>query len=643
MLHFYKTVFVCLLSILLLSACNRSSSQLELALKSAASNRAELEKVLLHYSSPQDSLKRKAAEFLIQNMPGKYTLKGELLDKYLAAYPLTEKGHLFEDSLSEVLGPLTAENCTADFDLKTITSDFLIQHIDASFHQWQSAPWRNEVSFANFCEYVLPYRSRVETLELWRKPVREMFAAVIDSIEKTHPSALDACRAMVIEMKKRDWTDDEPPIYPKPTILVKAKNGSCFNQADYVSFVCRSAGLPVGEDYIPQFASANTRHVVNFVMDMHGKAQRFDPPDMRPGDSVTFTETCGKIYRRTFSIQPHALVLKDMKLEDIPLIMQDPCLLDVTSEYFRTSTVSVQLATPAFDTQYAYLATFNNSEWVPVCAAKRTKTNKAIFPKMGNNIVYLPVFYKAHQVHPAGSPFLLTKDGKIRFFKTDTKRKIDVTLNRKFRYSLRTKRNFGRMTHGQFQVANKADFSNARTIYTIAEAPVNVHNEVKITVNAPYRYVRYVSSLDTSYCNVAELEFYNAEGKKLSGKVMGMSEKGLKDKKKLTNVFDGDVLTYFDSAPSVSGWVGLDLGKKEKISKLVFSPRNDGNYVMKGELYELFYFQNRQFVSLGSQTAKDYKLDYKNVPANGLYLLRDRTKGVEERIFSYENGKQVWW
>jgi hypothetical protein len=40
----------------------------------AGDNRLELEKVLKHYSkNPEDSLKLRAAEFLIVNMPGKYS------------------------------------------------------------------------------------------------------------------------------------------------------------------------------------------------------------------------------------------------------------------------------------------------------------------------------------------------------------------------------------------------------------------------------------------------------------------------------------------------------------------------------------------------------------------------------------------
>lgn len=36
-------------------------------------------------------------------------------------------------------------------------------------------------------------------------------------------------------------------------------------------------------------------------------------------------------------------------------------------------------------------------------------------------------------------------------------------------------------------------------------------------------------------------------------------------------------------------------------------------------------------------------LKYDNVPAQALFRLHNRTKGSEERIFTYEDGKQIWW
>ena len=58
-------LFLCLL---LLSCHQPYNSRLQDALCLADSNRAELEKVLLRYSS-EDSLKYRAAVFLIENMP----------------------------------------------------------------------------------------------------------------------------------------------------------------------------------------------------------------------------------------------------------------------------------------------------------------------------------------------------------------------------------------------------------------------------------------------------------------------------------------------------------------------------------------------------------------------------------------------
>jgi hypothetical protein len=48
---------------------------------------------------------------------------------------------------------------------------------------------------------------------------------------------------------------------------------------------------------------------------------------------------------------------------------------------------------------------------------------------------------------------------------------------------------------------------------------------------------------------------------------------------------------------------------------------------------------------LGRQVGsrKTQELVYHNVPSGALLLLRNLTKGKEERIFTYENGEQVWW
>ena len=66
------------------------------------------------------------------------------------------------------------------------------------------------------------------------------------------------------------------------------------------------------------------------------------------------------------------------------------------------------------------------------------------------------------------------------------------------------------------------------------------------------------------------------------------------------------------------------------------------NMIKQGDEYELFYY-DMAWKSLGKKIATTDSLVFENVPSNALLWLRNHTGGMEERPFTYENGKQVWW
>lgn len=71
---------------------NEPLTSLELALKAAGENREELEKVLNYYRiNPSDSLKYKAACFLIENMPSYKFSNSEQLESYKSYYSWLKK------------------------------------------------------------------------------------------------------------------------------------------------------------------------------------------------------------------------------------------------------------------------------------------------------------------------------------------------------------------------------------------------------------------------------------------------------------------------------------------------------------------------------------------------------------------------
>ena len=107
--------------------------------------------------------------------------------------------------------------------------------------------------------------------------------------------------------------------------------------------------------------------------------------------------------------------------------------------------------------------------------------------------------------------------------------------------------------------------------------------------------------------------------------------------------FDGDLLTFFDAPVSSEAWTGMDFGKPVDIGRFVFTGRGDGNSIDIGDWYELLYWKEGGWHSAGKRKAETVHLLYEDMPRGALYWLRDLSKGKEERIFSYEDGKQVWW
>ncbi|MCF2688188.1 hypothetical protein I6E64_03790, partial [Bacteroides fragilis] len=110
---------------------------------------------------------------------------------------------------------------------------------------------------------------------------------------------------------------------------------------------------------------------------------------------------------------------------------------------------------------------------------------------------------------------------------------------------------------------------------------------------------------------------------------------------KLEYVTDGNILTYFQ-ARDTSSYLAYDLGESMPIERIVFSPRNDDNYIWPGDNYELFYQDGiNGWKSLGRKVATERKIEFL-VPQNALLWLRNCTKGREEQVFIYKNGRQTF-
>jgi len=655
--------FFTILVLLMIFSCNNNSKKIDEVLKLAKTNRSELEKVINHYKEIGDKEKLKATYFLIENMEGKYSLEGKVLDKYFKIYEdilkaygsgiknlevLDSIAHVKLDSLEVYYGPVKDENLEDKPDLANIKADFLIENIDLAIEVWRTKPWAKHVNFKQFCEYILPYRVYSEPLQNWRSYLKNEYDIFGDSLKnEADPKEITK---KVCAYIYRDWKHldqfDRCAYFPGVKDIDHYKAGICEHQYLLVTAVLRSLGIPCSIDFTPHWKSWPGKHSWMALLDTTGQMVAFNPGDPAYDKFYQHVVPIGKgattkVFRKTYSIQKSSL--PEMNVEDnyIPDEFDNRFIYDVTKEYTYPQ-VNIELKVDKkLDGKIIYLTVFNYGLNREPAAWTKVKNNKADFGPLGFPAVYVPVYYQNNKEYPAGDLVIIDeKRNYVRPTAIDTAKKQTVKLTRKYPLNGAMWAFCRDLIGGKFQAADNPGFKKAIDLYTIRDT-IDYFFEIPVTDPTAYRYVRFIAAKN-GQLNLSEMEFYSQNEKlaefKLSGKIIG---KGKIIKGSYQNVFDCNSSTSFSS--DSGSWIGLDLGKPRKISKIRYLPRNDMNHIEIGDIYELFYWYNNAWQSLGRKIADKNYIEYHNVPKEALLLLKDISKGKEERIFMYKNNNPVWW
>lgn len=603
--------------------------------------------VLAHYKAEKNPLKEKAAKFLLDNLKDRHSIEGERYGKYSDTI---RRYYQNNDTLYRKL--ITVRNASLKDsivkDITILTPAYLIDNIDRAFESWEKAGWKDQISFSDFCEYILPYRIGDEPLESWREKITQdtIFKITGDTIF----SFTDLRTAATYFSKEHSKTkkyfkiysgDNSANIPDLPySILNLLTTGTCSNLTQISLLACRAAAIPIANDFTPHWANAKSGHDWSVLITKSGSIPFNFPVNDSLGNYRGEDRTPSKVYRNTFSENTESHLKQRGYCKFLPEVLNNPRLIDVTDLYMQTNDIALPVLFSSGKNDFAYLSVSDRQNWVPV-AWGTLRNGFANFSKVGRNSVFLPVVASFSEIRAFNYPFILSNNGEVQYFKPDTKKLRKVELLRKNPLSSTTWMYMNKIVHGKFQGAQNPSFQPFENLGEIIKAPKILFDELKPTTKQKFRFVRYITP-KSGYCNISEINFFSPENKLLKGKIIGYQcNFGVSRKNTIDKVFDGDVLTYYDSGIWDSGWVGLDFGKPEAISKIVYAPRNDDNFISKGNLYELFYWDNG-WKSLGKKVAADEVLVYDEVPSNSLLFLKNHTKGREERIFTYENGKQVW-
>ena len=668
-------MFYCSLIVLMtiIWSFRHNTTEFEIALKNAMKNKIELLKVFHHYSEPRDSLKRKAAVFLIENMVHKRSYKTALFANK-AVFFESIRENFYDSLLSKSERDLefkilfdsnkmsrAISNLEIEDNLNFIKSEYLIENIDLAFMAWKTFPWSEDVPFDDFCNYILPYRVFDEPLDNWRKTLMKRYGWVMDSIND--PTSLREATILInkhFNANMKYYSDLRPiPNALGFKELDSLKLGKCEHLVMMNIYALRAMGIPaMAEGTV--WANHRAGHSWCSIIEKGRPVFAFDPlypPNI--SDSLYLKSNFNHVPEESFSKMKAAKIFRTeyknnysylpygvSESNDVSSLSTTIAidLTDVTSDYNLPQSKLVLEATSNFKNDVLFLSIFNRDNWTRLVWSEKDKKGRFTFDNLGTGIVYKPEFMLDTIELP---PFIFSEGGLFQSLTPKLDDLNTIQLTRKYFTRAYVERALNNVVGGVFQGSNNIDFKDSKDLFKITKSPEPWTNEYYLSNTEAYRYIRYFQP--EGYCRVAEMNFYgklnlkNGSRPRIKAKIINNGYE--KDAGPL-NIQDQNPLSYFVSDKPNGGWIGIDLGRNNQfiIEKVDFYPPNDGNSIEKGDLYELFYWDKYgKWKSLGRKIANSERILFESCPSDALFILKNQTKGSDARIFTYSDGEQLWW
>lgn len=623
--------FLSFLTFLTMARCSTVNDELcQEALHKAADNVSEINRVINNYSGE----KNEVAGYLVRSMIGRYSSIGAGIDSIEMMYRKLPNGKSWQfDSLQLSRIRVFEKMPVRDVpDLENLNAEYLINNIDDAWKYKESMLWNNNLDIHSFNELILPYRNGNENITDWRNSYRKKYRKIQPRLKNVRNSVTAASIVSKAIGRMRFNQQVNSP-HRTALDLLEAPIGYCREDCDRTIFAMRAFGIPVAIDQILVSPDHGKSHFWNVVYDNDDKIFRmFDnyrnPPTK---DSIHDDQRSkGKVYRQCNGFNFDRLK-KFTNLDEVPVYLKNPRLTDVTSEYFGLNQATIDIDDMNRD---IYLGIFTSQDVLPIDVAER-RGNKAIFKNIEPWIIYFPIKIEDSKYQICGTPFILTDQGKTILFNPDDNTKRKIRINRKMPVTFNLKEKLSSII-GTTVSLGKTSEGPWKEIDSITRMPEHAYYKVSFPPDMNCRYIRLRSTLKRK----PEFGEIIVSKDLLAMDKLPLSFCNIKKKGKWNNLIDGDILSWYHYVAGNKGVI-LKIESDIDSGNIFIIPRNDDNYVVPGQEYELFYFSNSGWRSLGRKIANDFYIDYE-VPDNAVLWLRNNTKGSEEQIFIYRNGKQLF-
>lgn len=663
--------FILILTIFLTACASPNDKRLEQALQFAGDNRGELEKVLAHYAN--DSLKLAAARFLVTNMPGHTGYDPAIIPILQPVYKkhvaISEKYDWKRpDGWRKEINDLwNEERLKIDLykypdkqDIQTVKSDWLIKEIDLTFKAWKENIYAKDAPFDDFCMYILPYRfSDKFCFDNNREIFYKRHHGIFNDASKDFKEITDSLHFMYSDIMNSIGYAASMPICDISS-YEQIKRGICDIQTQFNSHLMSALGMAITTDFVPIWGNRTDGHSWNALI-VDGKTYPFEPfwdDDRWKYDRLynnqSFDLIAGKfrlpkVFRKSFEYYLDGpMIDKNENKNNIPRLFKNPWIRDVSSEYFQTSDITIDISETIPDkTSYCYLCVYNaqNMTWNPVQWGKINK-KKVTFIGMGRDIVYLPAFFRNDAVIPAAPAFILDKGGNCKQLKHNQNKKENITVNTTTPLSTQ----FRKTLAGAHLIGcnNSDNKERLDTLYTLTDSIDISYNYIILHIQKKYRQIRLVLPQNTiAISEIAFYERHNNQLKQISNvKVSANIKKEyIKELHKIVDGLSGTgFLGSFDCKDKKNRNILFDLGKETEVYAISIIPKS-GIQVNNNENFTLYYWDNEWIPEKVVKGDKEC-ITFDSIPSDALYLIKS-AKPMDSyyagRIFTHKKGRIYWW
>lgn len=664
-----------------ISACQSETIKdkaLEKALTEAGKNRKELKEVLKYYKEqPEDSLKYKAAYFLITNMQwhssrNTFNTNNRMFcQKFYhadSAYYCTHAQfktytdniqHTFQQGIQENPHRIDKKQSLPQPDLKKISAKFLISHIDHMFNVWQTSPFAQNLLFNDFCEYLLPYCCIPEGYYLNSEEIAGIVSKqlqlngneTLEEIIRNYNSYLDFMRQSIGKAfmpSDLNWAD-----------IFTDRPKDCLYQSEFETMALRACGIPASvsfcisnREFVGSHSFCNVLDTADRHLALTAESDYIGKENW--GYSLNYRMNA---YQYTYGAQADSPYMLKNEHETLPLEFQMPTIKDVTPEIRKT--VSMNLNLPSnIENNLVWLYTYNRTTgciaitWGYIDKHSHSASFKHVIP----GVLYFPAYLDEN-----GKPCFFTEplfaqeneDGSGTWKKLsemfDEKEKENVVLTRKFPRKPPMLRLADDLIGSKFYGANQEDKSDKEELYCITCRPDDYTNEYHISSPKAYRYyifepangksemsvIEYLTRSDRKYTNTAkprEKEILSPNDTNNRSSMQWI--KLLPECPSKSAEFDNNVQTS-----SGDSLVVFQLKEPQIVDCIRAIPQNADNLIHPNEDYELLYW-DKGWKLYQRITSRYHFLEFKKLPTRYLYWLKNNTRGKEECPFIIKDGKQ---